>query len=149
MARTTRTSRLIDAAASRFRRFLRAKSGGRLPRSVRAWCALCERLGLHVGELRPCPPSFTAKLWYDEERHLWFVGYNGQAGATQICRWLCHELFEWLALADYPSLFDGLPGVWPSMGAADYAYYYDGGDNPNDIRHRIGQRGEAICFRKQ
>lgn len=55
------------------------------------------------------------------------------------CEIRCHEISEWLAVVNYPSLFDELPSR---------VYAYTGGTDPDDARHRIARRVEELCFRR-
>ncbi len=133
-------SRHIREAARRIKIMLLLASGGRLPRSIKRWHQLCESLGIPVTALGACPDAFTAGLFYDERlRDGWMISYNPQFSARQVCRFICHELSEWLAICDYPSLFDGMP---------DRVYFYAGGNDPDDARHRIARRVEKLCFRR-
>jgi len=135
-----RPGRYISEAAKRIRRLLIAASGGRMPRSVQQWEMLCVRLGVPVGALRACPRGFTARLSREDRlREGWVIAYNPCHSARQVCRFLCHEIAEWLAVINYPSLFDGLP---------DRVYAYTGGSDPDDARHRIARRVEELCFRR-
>lgn len=132
-------NRHICEAARRIRTALIVASGGRLPRSIKRWRDLCEKLGVPVTALVACPKEFTAGLFYDERlSDGWLISYNPRYPKRQIFRFLCHELSEWLAICDYPSLFDGLPGR---------VYSYTGGTDPDDARHRIARRVEELCFR--
>lgn len=133
-------NRHIREAARRIRTVLLVASGGRLPRSIKRWLQLCDTLGIPVTALVACPEEFTARLFYDDRLDDgWLISYNPRFSVRQTCRFLCHELSEWLAICDYPSLFDGLPGR---------VYAYTGGSDPDDARHRIARRVEEICFRK-
>lgn len=69
----------------------------------------------------------------------WTITFNLHTSPRQVCRYLCHELAEYLAILDAPSLFDGLPGT---------VYAYTGGSDPTDARHRIARAVERLCFRK-
>jgi len=141
-------TRLIIGAGARFRRRLREDAGGRLPRSERGWQRLALAHDVHAGPMIACPPGFRARLWYVEDNDLWLIGYNPRAPLRQRCRFIAHELAEYLAVNDYPSLFDDLPGVYDADGNAGRVYRYDGGNSPEDMRHRIAQRVEHICFRR-
>ncbi len=70
---------------------------------------------------------------------------------AQQCHYLAHELAEWMAVNDFPKLFDALADEWPCLARMDdiggAVYHYDGGDDPDDIRHRVAQRLERLCFR--
>ena len=144
---TGKTRRLIVLAARRFAAHLRRENGGRWPGSDQEWHQLCERMEVWAGPIE-CPPSFRARLWYVEDCDLWIIGYNRRGTPAQVSRWLCHELFEWLAVSDRTHLFDGLPGLRSAGGEASPVYYYDGGAEPEAIHHLIGRRGEKICFRR-
>ena len=128
----------LSLAAQRIRRLLIAANGGRLPRTAPEWLRLCLRLGLAVSPLPTCPPAFTARLFRDERLHGgWLIAYNPRWPDYRVCRFLCHELAEWLAVINYPRLFDGLPSR---------VYAYTGGTDPADARHRIARRVEELCF---
>lgn len=126
-------------AARRIRARLIMEAGGRLPRSRRGWVHLCARLGVPVVIFMGCAWNFTARLVYDERLpEGWLISYNGRVPARRACRWLAHELAEFLAIRDFPSLFDDLP---------QQVYHYTGGSDPTDARHRIARRVEELCFR--
>ena len=114
-------------------------SGGRLPRTVRGWTRLCLLLGIPVGPTLDCDVDYSARLTTDERLPgRWLIYYNPRRSERQICRYICHELAEWLAIQDYPSLFDGLPGQ---------VFAYTGGSDPEDARHLIALQVERTCFR--
>ena len=132
-------NRFILEAARRIRRAMILRAGGRLPRTLNGWKALCDSFGLPAGALWDCPSRFTAKLERDERIwDGWLIVYNPYAAAKKIIRFLCHELAEWIAIGDYPSLFDGLPGQ---------VFAYTGGSDPTDARHRIARQVEYLSFR--
>lgn len=140
LKRPAAPNRHVQEAARRIKSLLLSASGGRLPRSLRRWQALCKHLGIPVSSLTACPPEFTARLFYDDRLcEGWLIAYNGRRSARQMCRFLCHEISEWLAICDSPSLFDELP---------QRVYNYTGGTDPNDARHRIAKRVEELCFRR-
>ena len=138
----------IHEAARRFHRFLRSQNGDRTPRSERAWCRLALSLGVEAHPIQEYADGFTARLFYVEEHDLWLIAYNPSAPLRQRMRFICHELAEFLAVNDYPSLFDDLPDTYSTDGATSRVYHYTGGSNPDDLRHRIARRVEALCFRK-
>ena len=66
----------------------------------------------------------------------------------RVCRFLCHELSEFLALTDHAYLFDGLPGLRAAPNTTSYIYHYQGGGDPSDIRRRIARPVEELCFQR-
>jgi len=140
-SRSQSFSHNTHAAAKRIKSLLLAANGGRLPRTLSCWAKLCARLGVPASALAACPPAFTARLFRDERlRDGWLIAYNPRHSARQVCRFLCHEIAEWLAVINYPSLFDGLP---------NRVYAYTGGTDPDDARHRTARRVEELCFRRK
>jgi hypothetical protein len=133
------SARWLDAAARRIRRFLASSNGGRLPTSSGEWTELCESLGVPAGPLSREHAGFTARLFRDDRLGGWLIVYRLNASESEVCRFLCHEISEWLAVINYPCLFDGLPRR---------VYCYTGGDDPQDARHKIAKRVEQLCFRK-
>jgi hypothetical protein len=131
----------VHAAARQIRRLLTVQNGGRLPRTVAGWERLCAALGVPVSALWACPMGFSARVFCDERlRGGWLIVYNPRRGERQARRFLCHEIAEWLAAVNYPSLFDELPST---------TYYYTGGSDPDDARHRIAKAVEELCFRRR
>lgn len=149
MQRKESAERMVSAAARRFARHLRAANGGTKPRSEAAWRRLARSYEIYAAPLKHCPKGFEARLWYDEEFDQWFIAYNPNAPLRQRCRFICHEIAEFLAVNDFPSLFDNLPDLHASSGNGGAVYYYTGGDDPYDLRHRIARRVEELCFRKR
>lgn len=138
--RRRKVSPCIREAAQRIRRLLVVAAGGRLPRTVQGWEEICARMGVPVGALWTCPPAFTARVAREDRlRQGWVIAYNPRYSARQVCRFICHEISEWLAVTNYPSLFDGMP---------NQVYAYTGGNDPDDARHRIARRVEELCFRR-
>lgn len=128
------------AAARRITAHLRREAGGVLPVSAAGWHALAALMGLHVAALTAVPPEFTARLIRDDRlSEGWLIVYSVAGSPVQVCRWIAHELAEYLAVQDYPSLFDGLP---------QRVYCYTGGSDPTDARHRIARAVEGLCFRR-
>lgn len=147
MRRRPSANTTVREAAKRFRRFLREQSGGRMPRSVVGYHRLADRFDIACGPLRACPDGFTGRLWYCSDADQWLIGYNPDHPRRQRMKYILHELAEWLAVNDFPSLFEDLPDVWDTCGNTR-VYYYDGGANPDDLRHRIAREVERLCFRR-
>ena len=133
-------------AARRIKKHLAVLNGGRIPRSVARWRTLTDKLGLYARPLPCSPGTYTARLVYDDRLTTddpssgWLIAYNPSGSARQVCRWIAHELAEYLAICEYPSIFDGMP---------QRVYYYNGGRDPEDARHRIALCVEKLCFRRR
>lgn len=125
-------------AAKRIRRIMLVKSNGRLPRTVAAWRRLADKFGIKCGPIGICPPRYTARLEWDERLwDGWIISYNPLGTDGEVMRWICHEIAECVAIGDYPTIWDGLP---------QRAYYYSGGNDPEDARHLIAREVERLVF---
>ena len=131
------SGRWVEAAAKRIRLFLARANGGRLPATADGWRGLCERLGVPAGPLPREHPDFDARLFFDERLGGWLIVYSPKASDSEKCRFLCHEISEWLAIINYPCLFDDLP---------NRVFCYTGGSDPGDARHRIARAVERLVF---
>ena len=128
--------KFLHDAAHRTVSHIRTAAEGELPSDFAALRLLAmRRYDLDVQAIRR--GGFTAELVQDfapgdecsPYGGEWTVYYNAGAGEETRLRYLVHELAEYLAICDLPTLFDGLPGT--------ETYHYHGGDNPADVRHRI------------
>jgi len=129
----------LEHYARQIVRVIRGKGGGDLPRDAGGWGRLCRRFGIDCIPLAMSAPGFTARLiCLSGDGYQLF--YNRDGTDEQRARWLCHEVSEYIALADFPGLLD-------PPDHARYQWDYDGGDDPADSRHRIARRVEELCFR--
>lgn len=131
---------LIAEAARDIKRTLIKRAGGCLPRSVRGWQRLVRESYAQWWPDFECDPAFRGALDRDVDRGYWVITYNPYIADRDICRAICHELFELYAHFDYGSLFD-----------LDDEFHgaYHGQVDPVDLRHRIALRGERLCFRSR
>ena len=130
----------INSLATRYYRLLIQRAGGALPpiNSERAWQRLAETMLIAAGPLhRPCPPGFKARLFYHRSLEQWFIVYTPEALVRQRCEMICHEIVEYMTHQDYGPVIDRAPR---------FAFAYDGGDTPCDIRHQISLAVTQMCF---
>ena len=129
----------IKEAARRIQHYFLVLNQGMLPKTDLDWRHFTESCHVYSCPIECVQESYTARLIYDERlRDGWLIAYNAKGSPEQVCRWIAHEMAEYFALCDSPSLFDDLP---------QRVYYYTGGTDPDDARHRIARRVEEICFR--
>lgn len=132
--------RVIAEAARDIKRKLVDRNAGKLPRTVREWQRLVRDCYVQHWPDFDCPPSFRGALDRYPDLGYWVISYNPYLPDRDICKSICHELFELFAHFDHGSLFDE---------DYNYAGHYDGNEDTFDIRHRIALYGESLCFRNR
>lgn len=136
----TKAETNLYRAATRIKRFFLSANKGRLPETDLDWRQFSESCQIYSCPIDAVPATYTARLVYDDRlHHGWLIAYNAAGSPRQICRWIAHEMAEYFAICEYPSLFDDLP---------QRVYHYTGGTDPDDARHKIARRVEEICFRR-
>ena len=124
----------VRAAAHRALRWLEAKNGGHLPRDWKSAWKLTVRCGLSCRHLREAS-SRDGELAQDASGE-WTIFYHVRLRDDQRVVVLIHELVEWLCITESPQLMLDLPGGG--------VYAYDGGDNPQDVRHQAARCAERM-----
>jgi hypothetical protein len=124
---------VVSEAAASFAALVLEKSGGSMPPIGEPYRMDWYALALHVGvipvPIEDCPRNFTARLEYDAKRDLWLLVYNRNRSAREKARYYCHEMGEFLCLADMPDLHDYLNGR---------VFNYTGEPDPKEVHHRVG-----------
>ena len=112
-------------------------NGGNRPESAQEWHQVCEKLNIPCVKVWGCACVFTARLRYEDRLDSWVIFYNPYVSDRQACRFLAHEIGEYLAIVNYSDIFNGLPQP---------VYHYTGGSDPHDARHSIARRAEdSLC----
>jgi hypothetical protein len=89
------------------------KTGGYLPDldDEEEWKLLCriEEVWADRQPRQHCPPNFQAHRIFHEVADSWLILYNMDVPAKTRCEYICHELIEYLAEAEYRQLFQHDP----------------------------------------
>ena len=127
----------IRAAANHALIWLKEKNGGNLSLTWRDAWKLVVRCGLSCRHLHEAS-SRDGEL-VETEPGEWTIFYHARLRDDQRVLVIIHELVEWLCITESPELMLDLPGGG--------VYAYDGGDNPQDIRHRAAKCAERMYLR--
>ena len=127
----------ISAAAARILTTVRRRCYGTLPSTFDTVAAVCFDYGLDIAPVYS-KQTFRAELieWSPDR---WAIRYNALHPERRRIRYLYHELAEYIAIGDFPGLFDGIRGGLP--------HRFDGGFNPMDIRHRVATAVVAMILK--
>ncbi len=127
----------IRAASFYALRWLAGKNGGQLPRDWQGAWKLAIRCGLSCQHLRQAS-SRDGEL-VETGVGEWTIFYHTRLRDDQRVLVILHELVEWLCITESPELMLDLPGGG--------VYAYDGGDNPQDVRHQAARYAERMYLR--
>jgi len=124
----------IRAAAHHALLWLEKRNGGHLPETWKEAWKLTIRCGLSCRHLRAAS-SRDGEL-VETCPGEWTIFYHARLRDDQRVVVLIHELVEFLCITESPQLMLDLPGGG--------VYAYDGGDNPQDVRHQAAKCAEQM-----
>jgi hypothetical protein len=119
----------IDSAGINVLVHIACSNGGKLPETLRECRELPAAYGIALAETR----GRHAKLVIDREGDPVLFLNPRLSPISQQCQ-IIHDVGEYIAIGDYPGLFDDLPRT----------LHYSGGDHPKDIAHRIAKSAEGL-----
>lgn len=121
---------IVYEAAMHCLEAIKDRNGGRLPVTLQECRALPERFGL----LLDYYDAGGGKLVILPDETVVIYTNPADAAIRQMCD-IVHEITEWLAITESPTLFDG---------TVTTVYHASGAGAPRDIRHRIALLAERI-----